>query len=80
LKRSENEARVIKEYDDIYELLLFPAFLLLVAEACMSDRRPRRSLPAARRPQAKESGGASGAASGGDARSPRRRAAGEGGA
>lgn len=39
LKRSENEARVVKEYDEIYELLLLPAFLLLVAEACMSDRR-----------------------------------------
>jgi Ca-activated chloride channel family protein len=39
LKRSENEARVVKEYDDIYEILLLPAFLLLVAEACMSDRR-----------------------------------------
>jgi Ca-activated chloride channel homolog len=41
LKRSENEARVIKEYDEIYEVLLLPAFLLLVAEACMSDRRRR---------------------------------------
>ena len=45
LKRTENEARVVKEYDDIYEGLLFPAFLLLVGEACMSDRRrsPRRA-------------------------------------
>jgi Ca-activated chloride channel family protein len=41
LKRSENEARVVKEYDEVYEVLLFPAFLLLVAEACMSDRRVR---------------------------------------
>jgi Ca-activated chloride channel family protein len=39
LKRTENEARVVKEYDDVYEGLLFPAFLLLVGEACMSDRR-----------------------------------------
>jgi Ca-activated chloride channel family protein len=39
LKRTENEARVVKEYDDIYEIPLLPAFLLLVAEACMSDRR-----------------------------------------
>ncbi|MBC8132316.1 MAG: VWA domain-containing protein [Deltaproteobacteria bacterium] len=39
LKRSENEARVVKEYDEIYEIPLLPAFLLLVAEACMSDRR-----------------------------------------
>ena len=39
LKRTENEARVVKEYDDVYEGLLLPAFLLLVGEACMSDRR-----------------------------------------
>jgi Ca-activated chloride channel family protein len=39
LKRSENEARLVKEYDEIYEIPLLPAFLLLVAEACMSDRR-----------------------------------------
>ena len=39
LKRTENEARVVKEYDEIYEVLLLPAFLLLVGEACMSDRR-----------------------------------------
>ncbi|MES1171827.1 MAG: VWA domain-containing protein [Bacteroidota bacterium] len=48
LKRSENEARVVKEYDEIYEFPLLPAFLLLVAEACMTDRRsaPRRSRAA----------------------------------
>jgi Ca-activated chloride channel homolog len=39
LKRSENEARLVKEYDEIYEIPLFVAFLLLVGEACMSDRR-----------------------------------------
>jgi Ca-activated chloride channel family protein len=39
LKRTENEARVVKEYDDVYEGLVLPAFLLLVGEACMSDRR-----------------------------------------
>jgi Ca-activated chloride channel homolog len=39
LKRTENEARVIKEYDEVYEVLLLPAFLLLVGEACMSERR-----------------------------------------
>jgi Ca-activated chloride channel family protein len=42
LKRSENEARVVKQYDEIYEILLLPAFLLLVGEACSSDRRRRR--------------------------------------
>ena len=45
LKRSENEARVVKQYDEIYELLLLPAFLLLVGEACMSERRRRRRAP-----------------------------------
>jgi len=39
LKRTENEARVVKDYDEVYEVLLLPAFLLLVGEACMSDRR-----------------------------------------
>jgi Ca-activated chloride channel family protein len=49
LKRSENEARVVKQYDEVYELLLLPAFLLLVGEACMSERRRRaaRSKPEA---------------------------------
>jgi Ca-activated chloride channel homolog len=41
LKRSENEARVVKQYDEVYEVLLLPAFLLLVGEACMSERRRR---------------------------------------
>jgi Ca-activated chloride channel family protein len=45
LKRSENEARVVKQYDEIYELFVLPAFLLLVAEACTSERR-RRSVAA----------------------------------
>lgn len=39
LKRTENEARVVKQYDEIYELLLIPAFLLLVGEACLDLRR-----------------------------------------
>ena len=41
LKRSENEARVVKQYDEVFELLLLPVFLLLVGEACMSERRRR---------------------------------------
>jgi Ca-activated chloride channel family protein len=45
LKRSENEARVVKQYDEVYELFVLPAFLLLVAEACTSERR-RRSAAA----------------------------------
>src|SRR4029079_12998427 len=46
LKRSENEARVVKQYDEVYEILLLPAFLLLVGEACSSDRRRRRAAAA----------------------------------
>lgn len=41
LKRSENEARVVKQYDEAWEILVLPAFLLLVGEACMSERRRR---------------------------------------
>ena len=39
LKRTENEARIVRDYDEIFELLLLPAFLLLVGEACMSEKR-----------------------------------------
>ena len=39
LKRAENEARLVKQYDEVFELLLLPAFLLLVAEACATDRK-----------------------------------------
>jgi Ca-activated chloride channel family protein len=39
LQHTENEARVVRQYDEIYELPLFVAFLLLVGEACMSERR-----------------------------------------
>jgi Ca-activated chloride channel family protein len=46
LKRSENEARVVKQYDEAFEVLLLPVFLLLVGEACMSERR-RRTAPRA---------------------------------
>jgi Ca-activated chloride channel family protein len=41
LKRTENEARLVKQYDEVYEILLLPAFLLLVGEACSSERRRR---------------------------------------
>jgi Ca-activated chloride channel family protein len=41
LKRTDNEARVVKQYDEVYEALLLPAFLVLVGEACMSERRRR---------------------------------------
>jgi Ca-activated chloride channel family protein len=39
LKRTENETRLVKQYDEIYEYLLSPALLLLLFEACMGDRR-----------------------------------------
>ena len=39
LKRTENEARLVKQYDEVFEWFLFPAFLLLVGEACMRQRR-----------------------------------------
>ncbi len=42
LKRTENEARLVREYDEVFEALLGPAFLLLVLEACMSERRRLR--------------------------------------
>jgi len=43
LKRTENEARVVKQYDEVFEVLLLPAFLLLVGEACSTDRRRARA-------------------------------------
>jgi hypothetical protein len=43
LKRTENEARLVKQYDEVYEFLVLPAFLLLVGEACVNERR-RRAL------------------------------------
>jgi Ca-activated chloride channel family protein len=43
LKRSENEARLVKRYDEVYEFLVLPAFLLLVGEACVNERRRRRA-------------------------------------
>jgi Ca-activated chloride channel family protein len=43
LKRTENEARLVKRYDEVYEFLVLPAFLLLVGEACVNERRRRRS-------------------------------------
>jgi Ca-activated chloride channel family protein len=42
LKRTENEARLVKQYDEVYEILVLPAFLLLVGEACTAERRKRR--------------------------------------
>lgn len=44
LKRTENEARLVKQYDEVYEFLVGPAFVLLVLEACLSERRRRRRV------------------------------------
>jgi Ca-activated chloride channel family protein len=41
LKRTENEARLVKQYDEVYEFFVLPAFLLLVGEACVNERRRR---------------------------------------
>ena len=40
----------MKQYDEVYEILLLPAFLLLVGEACSSERR-RRAARARRQSQ-----------------------------
>jgi Ca-activated chloride channel family protein len=39
LKRTENDTRLVKQYDEVYEYLLLPALLLLLVEACMGERR-----------------------------------------
>jgi Ca-activated chloride channel family protein len=46
LKRTENEARLVKQYDEVYEVLVLPAFLLLVGEACASERRRAKASAA----------------------------------
>ena len=43
LKRTENEARLVKQYDEVCEYLLLPALLLLLGEACMGERRRRKA-------------------------------------
>ncbi len=45
LKRGELEQRVVASRNHIFERFLFPAFLLLIMEACMSERRRRTHLP-----------------------------------
>jgi Ca-activated chloride channel family protein len=39
LTRSRAESRLVKHYDDVYEWFLFPAFLLLLIELSLSERR-----------------------------------------
>jgi Ca-activated chloride channel family protein len=57
MKRTENEARLIKEYDEVSDLLLLPAFLLLVGEAVTHERRKRGNAAVAT--NAKPAGAAS---------------------
>jgi len=39
LKRSENDARLVRQYDEIYLAFLVPALLLLVGQALMTERK-----------------------------------------
>jgi Ca-activated chloride channel family protein len=45
LKRTESEARLVRQYDEVFEVLLFPALVLLLVEACLGERR--RKVPTA---------------------------------
>ena len=48
LKRTESDTRLVKQYDEVFEILLLPALLLLLLETCMSDRRrngKKKSVP-----------------------------------
>lgn len=45
LKRGDLDRRVVKSRKHIFERFLFPAFLLLIIEACLSERRRRVGLP-----------------------------------
>jgi Ca-activated chloride channel family protein len=42
LKRTENDTRLVKQYDEVFEYLLLPALLLLLIEACMGERKRER--------------------------------------
>lgn len=39
LQRAEHEARLVRKYEEGYAWFLFPAFMLLLAEAALGDRR-----------------------------------------
>lgn len=42
LKKGDLDQRVVRSNRPVFQLLLFPAFLLLLIEACMGERRRRR--------------------------------------
>ena len=39
LKKGDLDARVVKKPKEVYQWLLLPAFLFLVLEACLGERR-----------------------------------------
>jgi Ca-activated chloride channel family protein len=39
LKRTESDTRLVKQYDEVFEILLLPALLLLLIEGCLGDRK-----------------------------------------
>ena len=39
LKRTESDSRLVRQYDEVFEYLLFPALIFLLVEACMGERR-----------------------------------------
>ncbi len=55
LKEGDLQSRVQKQPQEAFQWLLFPGFLLLVAEACLSDRRRPRRVPVEKKKQRKES-------------------------
>jgi hypothetical protein len=42
LKKGDLDERVVRSNKPIFQLFLFPGFLLLLIEACIGDRRRRR--------------------------------------
>lgn len=43
LKKADAESRLVKSYDEASAWFLFPAFVLLLVEACLGDRKSRRA-------------------------------------
>lgn len=43
LNRSAVDARLVRHYDEVYAFFVWPAFLLLLGELCLSERRRSRS-------------------------------------
>jgi Ca-activated chloride channel family protein len=45
LKKGDQDAQVVQTTVHVFQSFLFPAFLLLIIEACLSERRRRAALP-----------------------------------